>query len=180
MNWVVHNSNIISDTWNPGSRWILSSFFFLIFFFSLFCFIYLIWRNSLEFKDLEITFKNTVWFLLSISISTYFLIRSHPNNLFNILPFLTFCIIQIKNKNEIKKTFLFYFDVFLKNHILFHLQPKYSYLCQTCLAAQVVKRAKYLEQKLNSYNLVDKLLKTNSEFSSKQGGFGINQHMNST
>ena len=77
-------------------------------FFSFFCFIYLIWRDSLEFKDLEITFKNTVWFLLSISISTYFLIRSHPNNLFNILPFLTFCIIQIKNKNEIKKTFLFY------------------------------------------------------------------------
>ena len=81
---------------------------YVLFFFSFLNFIYFIWRNGLSSSNLELNFKNTNWFILSIGFSSYFLIRSHPNNLFNILPFLIFCITQINgDEKSIKKFFLF-------------------------------------------------------------------------
>ena len=86
---------------------------FTLSFFGVLSFLFFFWRNTIIKKDIFFTFKNTLWFTLSMAFSIYYLIRSHPNNFFNILPFLIFFIMNIKVNDisllKFKKRFLNFF-----------------------------------------------------------------------
>ncbi len=69
----------------------------LLFFFFLIL-SYMILRDS--FSDRKFFLFNILWFALFISYSSYYLIRSVDNNLFNILPFILFTIVVMKSNSS--------------------------------------------------------------------------------
>ena len=87
----------------------------LIFFFII---NYYFWRESFQ-KILLVNFYiNSLLFLLLIAFSSYYLVRSHPNNLFNILPYIFFLTCLIKpfyNEGKIYK------KIFINTFIYFSL-----------------------------------------------------------
>ena len=95
------------------SEEIISSSTSLLFFFLL-CFAYLILRSSFSIKFNNIFLYNILWFALFVSFSSYFLVRSHPNNIFSLLPFLIFFISIMKVTN---KSLIIYRNMFIKSII---------------------------------------------------------------
>jgi len=84
------------------------------------------WRTSLN-VDIKILFKNTNLFLLILLYSTIFLSRSHPNNLFTLLPFLIFliCNYEVEYK-KLMKFFLFSIIYFSLVSTFFSITKNYS------------------------------------------------------
>ena len=77
---------------------------------------YLILRDSFKMKNMNIFFYNFLWSALLMSFSTYYIVRSHPNNAFALFPFFIFfiCILKISSKE-----LMIYRTIFLKIFLIF-------------------------------------------------------------
>ena len=111
----------------------------LIFFFMI---NYFFWRESFQ-KTLLINFYiNSLLFLLLISFSSYYLVRSHPNNLFNILPYIFFLTCLIKpfyNEGKIyKKIFINIFIYFSLISSLFSFFNNYDTVKKNIISKDLI------------------------------------------
>ncbi len=77
---------------------------------------YLILRSSF-YKNNKVNFiYNSLWFGLFISFTSYFVVRSHPNNVFNLLPFFIYFVLIFRISSENVKM---YRSIFLEIFIVF-------------------------------------------------------------
>ena len=77
---------------------------------------FILLRTSLNSPEIKIFFYNILWFSLFISFTSYFIVRSHPNNVFSLLPFFIFFTLMLKTNSLIVKQ---YKTIFIKIFIFF-------------------------------------------------------------
>jgi hypothetical protein len=77
---------------------------------------FILLRASFNPLKIRIFFYNLLWFSLFISFTSYFIVRSHSNNVFSLLPFFIFFILMLKTNSLIIKE---YKTIFIKIFIFF-------------------------------------------------------------
>jgi len=153
---------------------------------------FLILRLSFNHGERSNFFYNFLWFSLFISFSSYFIVRSHPNNIFALLPFFIFftCILKISSNdlNNFRKIFL---KIFMAFTIISSISSIYfneqvfvkNFFSKTYIQTPIYKYKNYkpsklIEDQLAKYKELPVTLITGSEIHNfneelNAGGFGL-------
>ena len=153
---------------------------------------FLILRDSINNNKNNYFFYNFLWFALLISFSSYYIVRSHPNNAFSLFPFFIFftCCLKVNSNNIqiFRETFLKIFifcviissiySIFLNKNIFFENLKSNQFIKTPSYKHDDYFPSRVIKQKIIDYKNVPLTIisgstihKPNKEFNSD--GFGL-------
>ena len=153
---------------------------------------FLILRDSTNDNKNNYFFYNFLWFALLISFSSYYIVRSHPNNAFSLFPFFIFftCCLKV-NSNSVQtfretflKVFIFcvitssIYSIFINKNIFFENLRTNNFIKTPIYKYHNYIPSRNIEQKIIDYKNIPLTIisgstihKPNKKFNSN--GFGL-------